>query len=110
MKRWLVALGMLGGLLALVACAAEEKATPAPATTAPAVGKPAWEEEWDRVLAVARQEGKVALTTAGRGTETQRALTEPFEKKYGIKVEYLSQTGGEMVARFKTERAAGQYL
>ena len=95
-------------LTALSACAAEEKATPAPAS--PAAGaRPTWEQEWDTVLAAAKKEGKVTVT-APAGSETTRALTEPFEKRFGIKVELIQGATNEVVARIKTERAAGQYL
>jgi len=108
MKLWLIILGLLVGLLALSACAAEEKATPAPAS--PAAGaRPAWEQEWGRVLAAAKQEGKVAVTGPA-GAESRQALTEPFEKRFGIKVDLLSQATAETLARLRVERAAGQYL
>src|SRR3990170_6147689 len=108
MNRWLSMLALLTGLLALAGCAAEEKATPAPASPTAAV-KPAWEQEWEQTVAAAKREGKVAV--AGPvGTDVRRALTEPFEKKYGISVEYLGQRGAEFGTRVRTERAAGQYL
>ena len=108
MRRWLITLGLLVGLLALLACAAEEKATPAPVGPT-AAAKPAWEEEWQRVLAAAKQEGTVAILGVA-GTERRDALTEGFEKKYGIKVEYLGGRGPEFSERLRTERGAGQYL
>ena len=109
MRRWFLSLGLLLGLLALAACAAEEEATPAPTTSATAAGKAAWEQEWDRVLAAAKQEGKVAVVGAA-GPEMRKALTEPFQKKYGISVELLGASGREIAPRIKTERDAGQYL
>ncbi|HLB29460.1 MAG TPA: hypothetical protein VJM69_04945, partial [Dehalococcoidia bacterium] len=108
MRRWLITLGLLVGLLALLACAAEEKATPAPVGPT-AAAKPAWEEEWQRVLAAAKQEGTVAILGVA-GTERRDALTEGSEKKYGIKVEYLGGRGPEFSERLRTERGAGQYL
>ncbi|HKZ50472.1 MAG TPA: extracellular solute-binding protein [Dehalococcoidia bacterium] len=108
MTRWLLSLVLLAGLMALSACAAEEKATPAPASPTGAT-KPAWEQEWERVLAAAKQEGKVVV--AGQeGAERRRALTEPFEKKYGITVEHYGESGRTLAQRIRTEREAGQYL
>ncbi|HLB29017.1 MAG TPA: hypothetical protein VJM69_02670, partial [Dehalococcoidia bacterium] len=108
MWRRLPALVLVVGLLALAACAAEEKATPAPTTAAPA-GQAAWEQEWARVLEAAKKEGKLAV--AGPTGDTSRAaLTTPFEKKYGITVEYLGIRGPEFPPRVDAERAAGQYL
>ena len=107
MNRWLIVPGLLAGLLALAACAAKEEAPPT--TPAPEV-KPAWEQEWGKVLAAAKQEGKVALITSVTGAEGRRALTEGFQKRYGIQVEYMGLKGGELGPRVQTERGAGQYL
>ncbi|HKZ51195.1 MAG TPA: iron ABC transporter permease, partial [Dehalococcoidia bacterium] len=60
MRRSLLLLALFGSLLALLACAAEEKATPAPAGPTAAT-KAAWELEWDRVVEAAKKEGKVAV-------------------------------------------------
>jgi len=108
MGRWVVLLALLAGLLALVACAAEEKATPAP-TTPGAEARAAWEQEWERVLAAAKREGKVTVL-GPTGAENRRALTEPFEKKYGITVDFFAGSGSELAPRIRTERQAGQYL
>ena len=110
MKRWLVFTLLLAGLLALTACAAGEKATPAPATPTPAAETRAgWEQEWELLLAAAKREGKVTLAGPA-GDKPRRALTEPFQKKYGIEVEFLGQRGAEFGGRVRTEREAGQYL
>jgi len=95
-------------LLALAACAAEEKVTPAPGTPM-AETRPAWEQEWERVLAAAKQEGK--LTILGPvGTPAREGLAEPFQKKYGISVELLGMSSAEAATKLQTERTAGQYL
>ncbi|HLB28874.1 MAG TPA: extracellular solute-binding protein [Dehalococcoidia bacterium] len=109
MRRWLVSVLVLAGLLALAACAAEKEATPAPTAPATAGAKPAWEQEWDQVLAAAKREGKVAVQS-DIGPALRQALTGPFEKKYGITVEHLGVAGREIPPRVKTERDAGQYL
>ncbi|HKZ51510.1 MAG TPA: extracellular solute-binding protein [Dehalococcoidia bacterium] len=44
------------------------------------------------------------------GSDVRRALSEPFEKQYGIGVEYMALSGSEAAERIKTEREAGQYL
>ncbi|HLB29825.1 MAG TPA: ABC transporter substrate-binding protein [Dehalococcoidia bacterium] len=107
MQRWLLSLAVLMGLLALASCASEEKATPAPSPTA--ATRPAWEQEWDRVVEAAKKEGKVTLA-APLGDAVRKALTEPFEKRYGITVEYQGFSGPEFPAKLRSERAAGQYL
>ena len=108
MRRWLLVPALLIALLALAACAAEEKATPAPAAPT-AAAKAAWEQEWEQVVAAAKREGKV--TVAGFAADVARKnLTEPFERKYGITVEYTGLSGPEFPTRIRPEREAGQYL
>jgi len=84
-RPWLLGLVLLVGVAILSACSSAEKAvTPAPTAGARAP----WEEEWQRVLAAAKQEGKVAVVGPA-GAEARKALSEPFEKKYGISVEFI---------------------
>ncbi|HLB29291.1 MAG TPA: extracellular solute-binding protein [Dehalococcoidia bacterium] len=109
MWRRVLALPVLLGLLALAACASEEKATPAPASPTAVGAKPEWQQEWDTVVEAAKKEGKVAVV-APTGAENRPGLTEPFERKYGIKVEYMAVAGAEHPPRIKAERDAGQYL
>ncbi|HLB29515.1 MAG TPA: extracellular solute-binding protein, partial [Dehalococcoidia bacterium] len=71
--------------------------------------KPAWEVEWEQVLEAAKREGKVAVAGPD-GAGPRRALTEPFEAKYGIKVEFQGFQGAEFAARLREERKASQYL
>jgi iron(III) transport system substrate-binding protein len=66
-----------------------------------------WEKEWNGVLAGAKKEGMVGVMSSAGGSDNRRGLTEPFEKKYGIRVEYFSSSGSAMVNRIKSERAAG---
>ena len=48
------------------------------ATPLLAAEKPTWQQEWERVLAQAKREGKVAVTGPG-GAEARQALVEPFQ-------------------------------
>ena len=108
MRRWLFLVAVLAGLLALAACAEEEKATPAP-TASPAAAPAAWEQEWARTLEAAKREGKVVVA-GPTGAERRKALTEPFERKYGITVEFQPFGGADFGTRLRAERDAGQYL
>jgi len=63
--------------------------------------------EWDSVVAAAKQEGQVSVATT---STTTTALFDPFKAKYGINVNVLGASAGELLPRVKTERAAGQYL
>jgi iron(III) transport system substrate-binding protein len=74
-----------------------------------AAERSAWQQRWETVLAAAKQEGKVNVT-GPTGPEIRQALVEPFQKKYGITVEYLGSEGRELVPRIMTEQASGNYL
>ena len=108
MRRWFLWSALAVGLLALAACAAEEKATPAPAAS-PGGAKAAWEQEWDRVVEAAKKEGTVTVV-GPEGDEMRKALSKPMKEKYGITVELLGGSGSALASRIKAERDAGQYL
>lgn len=74
----------------------------------PVFAQAAWQDEWDQVLKAAKQEGKVAVL-GPRQVQARDALTGPFEKKYGIKVEYFGGSGREISPRLGAERRANQY-
>jgi len=66
--------------------------------------------EWDRLVAGAKQEGKLHMY-GPRGLEKFRqALTDPFEKKYGTAIEYAGLGARELLQLVPKERAAGNYL
>src|SRR5262245_8162930 len=66
--------------------------------------------EWDRLVAGAKQEGKLRMY-GPRGLEKfRRALTETFEKKCGITIEYAGLGARELLQIVPQERAAGNYL
>jgi len=68
-------------------------------------------DEWEKVLAAAKKEGTVAVIgSAGSGSKIQDMLTQNFEKKYGIKVEYFSGRGSTIGPKLTAERNAGQFL
>ncbi len=66
-------------------------------------------DEWDKVLAAAKKEGTVAVIGPA-GSKIRDTLTQNFEKKYGIKVEYFSGRGSTIGPKLKAERGAGQFL
>ena len=72
----------------------------------PAPSRPA---EWDQVLQAAKKEGKVSVI-GFLAREVRDVLTEPFQKQYGIPVEYLGSQGPEVPTKVAAERQAGQYL
>src|SRR5262249_13849298 len=108
--------------VAMAACApaSSPAAAPAkPAASAPAAAAPAsqaapttdaaWQAEWNRMVAAAKQEGKLALMGSG-GTLIRDALME-FPKAYPeINVEYAAPPPGDIAVKVPAERDAGQYL
>jgi iron(III) transport system substrate-binding protein len=74
-----------------------------------AIAGPSWQEEWERVLRAAKSEGKLAMI-GPLGTDRRDALTEAFQSKYGITVEYHADAGAGILPRLSAERKAGLYL
>ncbi len=72
------------------------------------VGEAAWQEEWQKVLKEAKQEGKVSVFGPA-GVPARDALTEPFEAKYGIAVNFLGGSGRTLSPRVLSERRARRY-
>lgn len=69
----------------------------------------AWQEEWDKLVAAAKKEGKVVVYT-GFGPEERTALTPAFKEKYGLEVEFVVGRGTELVTKLSTQRRAGLFL
>src|ERR671918_3202563 len=66
-------------------------------------------QEWEKILAAAKKEGKVAVI-GPVGADRRDVLVEPFQKKYGISVEYFADRGSGIGPRLSAVRGAGQYL
>lgn len=93
--------------LVLSACAAPKAPAPLslPAQAPiPAASPAAPQSEWDKVLAAAKKEGTVTVysTSANQLLEASREAMG----KYGIKVETIGGSGGELVQRILTEQRA----
>jgi len=74
-----------------------------------ATGELCFGQEWEKILAAGKKEGKVAMI-GPVGADRRDVLVDPFQKKYGITVEYLADRGAGIGPRLSTERGAGQYL
>ncbi len=67
-----------------------------------------WEKEWNEVLAAAKREGKVVV--AGSPDPVMRnAIIPKFTSRFDIPVEFVAGRSSQIVARVRTERAAGIY-
>jgi iron(III) transport system substrate-binding protein len=67
------------------------------------------QEEWELALQGAKKEGKVSVI-GFLAKDVRDVLTQPFEKRFGIPVEYLAVAGPETPPKIAAERKAGQYL
>jgi iron(III) transport system substrate-binding protein len=68
------------------------------------------QKEWDDVIAAAKKEGEVTVYTAYLSPQTNDPIAKAFEKKYGIRVNYLAARGSEIRERIRSEQAAGRFL
>jgi len=67
-----------------------------------------WEEEWERTVKAAKQEGRVAVF-GPTGTERRDVLTGPFQKKYGIAVDFVGGRASSIPPKLGAERRAGHF-
>jgi iron(III) transport system substrate-binding protein len=64
--------------------------------------------EWNQILAEARKEGRVVVTSSPDATFRNQIMPK-FMARFGIAVEFLAGRSSEIAARIRTERAAGVY-
>jgi len=84
----------LGAAGAATAAACAPAATAPSGQASPGAQKAEWENEWDRLAAAARQEGKLSVfTLAGAG---YRKALDGFEKAFGIPVEHSSESSASI--------------
>ncbi|HEX9879871.1 MAG TPA: hypothetical protein VGB25_06720, partial [Candidatus Binatia bacterium] len=69
----------------------------------------AWQQEWEQVLKAAKKEGKVAVL-GPTGNHRRDALVIPFQKQYGITVEYKGDRGSGVPPLIGAQQRAGHYL
>jgi iron(III) transport system substrate-binding protein len=66
-------------------------------------------QNWDQVTAAAKKEGRVIVFSGYVGAPTNKAISQAFEKKYGIQVDFLEFRGLESRERVRVEQAASRY-
>lgn len=102
-------------VFALLACAPREALTQTPSGQPPSISenqaasataRSGWEEQWNRVLAMSKREGKIVVYTTA-GTEVRTALVPAFQEKYGIPADFVMGKGAEISQKLLTERKAG---
>ncbi len=104
-RQFLESAAMLGPLSVAVSCAPAAGPGGDAGSTS---GSEPWHQEWDKLVAAAKQEGKlVLLTRPGAG---YRKALETFEDAFpGISLEHTSMTSVQFVPRLTQERQAGVY-
>ncbi|HLQ31192.1 MAG TPA: extracellular solute-binding protein [Chloroflexota bacterium] len=100
---------LLASWLVLSGCgqgpAASASVQPAKPGSASASGS----SDWETVVAAGKREGKVAVI-GPPGDVVRNVLVDPFQKQYGMTVDYTALPGNAATARINLERNAGQYL
>jgi iron(III) transport system substrate-binding protein len=81
------------------------------ATLAPAEAqkKIAFEQEWSKLIAAAKQEGTLAIASGGQPSRQYRPVLDAFAKKFGVKVEMSTGSATDTVNRVLAERKAGKF-
>lgn len=108
-RKWIVI--FLVSIVLALGCApplAVVSPSPPPPVTE-AILKTAWQEEWDKTLAAAKNEREVVIYHTGGG-EIKAALIKAFREKFGIGIEYVSGRPPELAVKLLSERKAGLYL
>ncbi len=68
--------------------------------------KGSWESDWNKTVEAAKKEGKLLIYSTPSG-DVIRNVAGAFEKKYGIKTEWVNGRGEELTQRMQTEKVAG---
>jgi iron(III) transport system substrate-binding protein len=85
------------------------EATAAGSAAPASSGQEAWQAEWERTLAAARQEGRVVVS--GPPGESARQALTAFQAAYpDIQVEFTGVRGADFISRTLAERRADRYL
>src|ERR1035437_6832987 len=92
-------------MLLILVSAPLKQAVPAPKPAA-VPAQPASKNEWNKTIAVAKQEGGVVIFATVVKT-TQNDLSNAFVKEFGIQPEFRVMTAKEYMTRLFTERRAG---
>ncbi|MBI4330762.1 MAG: extracellular solute-binding protein [Chloroflexi bacterium] len=109
--------GILAALTAigsLVACGPKTDLGPAaeiPALTGSRsieVGGEPWEQQWQKVIAGAKREGKVVIYGTG-GPTVREGLAPRLLEKYGIEMEFVVARAAQLAEKIDRERRAGLY-
>jgi len=68
-----------------------------------------WQEDWERTVKAAKKEGRVSMF-GPVGHHRRDSLTVPFQKKFGIAVDYIPSRVAGIPPRVAAARGAGHYI
>ncbi len=71
--------------------------------------KPAWQQDWEKTLAAAKNEGTVAVITSF-GSDVRDNVARSFKEKHGLDTEFVVGRVAEIYVKVQNERRAGLYL
>jgi iron(III) transport system substrate-binding protein len=67
-----------------------------------------WQKTWDQALAAAKKEGKVVIVGSPDPVMRDKIIPK-FTERFGVQVEYIAGSSGQIAARVGTERLSGIY-
>jgi iron(III) transport system substrate-binding protein len=67
-------------------------------------------DDWNKVVAAAKTEGKVVFYSGLVGSPSTAAIARAFEKQYGITAEFLDLRISEIRERMRAEQVAGRVI
>lgn len=96
--------------LTLFSCASKSPSVPSPATSiVPGYSPITGQGEWDKILSLARVEGKVVVYGTGAGV-IRDALVKGFKEQIGMDAEFTLASGAQIAEKLDRERKAGIYI
>jgi len=73
------------------------------------VGQAQQNSDWDKVVAAAKQEGKLVFYN-GTTVVVPPRIAQMFQQRYGIQVDVLNARAGEVRERIRSEQASGKHI
>ncbi len=67
-----------------------------------------WQKTWDETLAAAKKEGKVVII-GSPDPGMRKDIIPRFTERFGIAIEYIAGSSGQLAGRVRTERSSGIY-
>ncbi len=100
---------LVSGFLGCTGVQAPSSTVSPVATPTAGTAKEAWQQEWDKVKAEAKNEGTVVI--AGNvGPSSMEIMTKVLREQFGVTPEFLSARGAEISLKIISEQNAGLYL